>query len=128
MNAFFMFLGALAMLVAGAVGGMVRDEIRARLTRVPYGMLRLAALLVPADQRDDLHAEWRAEVFATFEETKDVPFTGLVRAAWYALGLLARGRAVARELDGTAAERRRQLLDLLTRVTRGARVLAGWLG
>ena len=57
-----------------------------------------------------------------------MPFTGLVRAAWYALGLLARGRAVARELDGTAGERPRQLLDLLTRIKRGARVLAGWLG
>jgi hypothetical protein len=128
MNVFFMFLGALAMLVAGAVGGMVRDEIRARLTRIPHGVLHLAALLVPADQRDDLRAEWRAEVSATFEETKDVPFTGLVRATWYALGLLARGRAVARELDGTAGERRRQLLDLLTRVKHGARILVGWLG
>ena len=128
MNAFLIFLGTLAMLVASAVGGMVRDEIRTRLTRIPYGVLRLAALLVPADQRDDLRAEWRAEVTAIFEKTKDVPFTGLVRAAWYVLGLLASGRAVARELDGTAGERRRQLLDLLTRIKRGARVLTGWLG
>lgn len=132
MNAFLVFLGSaavlLAGLVAGAVAGMVQDEIRGRLTRIPHGVLRLAALLVPADQRDDLRAEWRAEVSAIFEDTKDVPFTGLLRAAWYALGLLARGRAVARELDGTAEKRRRRLLDLLARARRGARLLTGWPG
>jgi hypothetical protein len=132
MNTFLLFLGTLVILLAGlvasAVGGMVQDEIRTRLTRIPYGVLCLAALLVPANQRDDLRAEWRAEVSAIFEETKDVPFTGLVRATWYALGLLARGHAVARELDGTATERRRQLLDLLTRIKHVARVLAGQLG
>jgi hypothetical protein len=132
MNAVLVFTGAVAMLVAGlvasAVGGMVQDEIRVRLTRIPYGVLRLAALLVPADQRDDLRAEWRAEVSAILAETKDVPFTGLLRVTWYALGLLVRGRAVARELDGTAAERRRQLLDLLTRVKHRIGALAAWLG
>ncbi len=117
----------LAGLVASAVGGMVQDEIRMRLTRIPYGVLRLAAFLVPPDQRDDLRTEWRAELSAIVEETKDVPFTGLLRATWYALGVLARGRAVARELDGTATERRRQLLDLLTRVKRRIGALAGWL-
>jgi hypothetical protein len=132
MKALLIVLGAFLMLsaglLAGAVSGMVQDEIRTRLTRVPYGILRLAARLLPAAQREDLRAEWRSEASAIFEETKEVPFTGLLRATWYALGLLARGRAVVRELDGTAGERHRQLLDLLARIKRRAQALTSWLG
>jgi hypothetical protein len=126
MKTLLILLGALcAGLVASTMGSMVQDEIRTRLTRLPYAILRLAAMLAPAAQREDLRAEWRSEASAILKETQDVPVTGLLRATWFALGLLARSRAIARELDGTAGERRRQLHDILTRIKHGTRALAG---
>jgi hypothetical protein len=123
------FAGALVMLsAAGAVAGLARGQARARLARLPYAILRLAALLVPPGQREDLHAEWRSEAYTILAESGDVPAAGLLRATWFALGLLARGRAMARELDGTAGARRRQLLGLLARMRRGARELAARAG
>jgi len=128
MNAFLIAFGAFVMLVTGAVTSMVQAEICTRLTRIPHSVLRLAALLVPPDQRDDLREEWQAELHAIVTDTEDVPVTGLLRATWYALGLIVRGRAVARELNGTAGQRRARLVGLLARFKRGTRALPGWPG
>jgi len=105
MRALWASLCALAALAAGlvlaAVSDMASEEMRTRLRQLPEAIILLAAWLVPEEWREELGDEWRSELAAILDRTKDVPVTGLTMGIWYAVGLLVRGRAVARGLSGT---------------------------
>jgi hypothetical protein len=120
-------LFAVGLLVA-TVSGMVQVEIRTRLGRVPYALIRLAAWRVPQDLRAELGGEWRSELAAILKAAEDVPVTGLVQGLWFALGLLFRGATVAREFSGTAKRARdAPMLKILLRHVRDGKTYLGRL-
>jgi hypothetical protein len=132
MRPFWASLWAFALFAAGlfvaTVSGMVQDEIRGRLGQVPYALIRLAVSRVPRDLRDDLGDEWRSEVAGILKAAEDVPVTGLVHAAWFAVGLLLRSAAVAREFSGPAKHARDgRLHQVLLRRARDSKDFLGRL-
>jgi hypothetical protein len=129
----FAALGAFALgLLAATALGMVQDEARARLGRLPGFMLRLAILRLPKDLRGDLGDEWRNELEAITDDAEGLPVTGLTKALWFAVGLVLRGPAIARAFAGT--ERAVGLAWLrrharwLTRAQRWVRGRVSWAG
>jgi hypothetical protein len=126
MRPFLASLWGFILFVAGlflaAISGMIQDEIRTRLGRVPYALIRLAVSRVPQNLRAELGEEWRGELAAILKATEDVPVTGLASAVWFAVGLLIRGPAIARELTGTARRfRDLRVLQILSRHLGNAR-------
>jgi hypothetical protein len=82
-----------------AVTDMCKDEVRTRLDRLPYVLIRVAALRVPGAVRSDLTSEWDAELDFILHGTEDLPLTRLLRGVNFSADLLLRGApAVAREI------------------------------
>ena len=80
---------------------LVKGELRERIARMPYALLRLARLLVPTYLRESLHdQEWLPELQHILDSSEGLPLTRLLRGTRYALGLIRGARAVARELAG----------------------------
>jgi hypothetical protein len=79
---------------------MFKDELRTRLGRLPYWLIRMAALRIPAvDRRTDLVEEWEAELDVILHDTEGRPLTWLVRGVSFSMDLLLRGaRAAAVEM------------------------------
>jgi hypothetical protein len=93
-------LALMIWLVRDAITDMCQQEVRTRLNQLPEAVLRVAVWCLPREWREDLEDEWLSELEAIRRETHDVPITSLVRVLYFAVGLLVRGRAVARELTG----------------------------
>jgi hypothetical protein len=85
---------------------MFKDEIRTRLGRLPYCLIGMAALRIPAPgRRSDLVEEWEAELDVILHDTEGLPLTWLVRGVSFSMDLLLRGApAVAREMEPGKAE------------------------
>jgi hypothetical protein len=84
-------IGGIAKLV---MGGMIREEAQTRLGRIPYAVIQLATARVAPELRDDLVAEWRAELEFLLTDTEGMPLTRLVRGIRYSAGLLVSARAI----------------------------------
>lgn len=81
-----------------AVTDMCKDEVRTRLGRLPFLLIRVASLQIPRTARDDMTDEWSAELEYILRGTEGLPVTRLLRGVTYSADLLIRGaRAVARE-------------------------------
>jgi hypothetical protein len=82
-----------------AVADMFKDEVRTRLGRLPYVLIRLAALRLPRANRADVVEEWDAELNFVLHGTEALPLTRLLRGFWFSADLMMRGApAVAREI------------------------------
>jgi hypothetical protein len=98
---------------------MLKEEARTRLGRLPYVLIRLARARVPQELRDDLAAEWEAELAFLLTGTEGLPVTRLARGIRYSAGLLWSARAISDGLTlGTSGRERR---------IRAIRILAGCL-
>lgn len=98
--------------VLSLIGDMCKEEVRARIERLPFALLRLAAYWLPRSVRGDLSAEWSAELDYILHEAEGLPITRLLRGVCYSTDLMLRGaRSVAQEID--------------THRTRASRVCAG---
>jgi hypothetical protein len=87
-----------------AVTDMCKDEVRTRLSRFPYLLIRVAALRIPRAARSDLTDEWEAELDYILRSTEGLPLTRLLRGVIYSADLLLRGApAVAREIVAAKA-------------------------
>jgi hypothetical protein len=86
---------------------MCQEEMRTRLDRLPYTLLRLAALRLPREARDDLADEWASVLDDMLADTEGLPLTRLRTGLHFAAGLLRVGPSVARELTGTPQHRLR---------------------
>jgi hypothetical protein len=99
-----LFLGST---VWAAMTDMFKDEVRTRLDRLPYLLIRAAVLRIPRADRADLTAEWEAELDAVLHGTDGLPLTRLLRGIWFSADLLLRGApAVAREINAARGEAR----------------------
>jgi hypothetical protein len=73
------------------------EEVRTRLGRLPQAMLAIAARALPKEERDDLLAEWGAELGFILRHTGGLPLTRLCRGLRFALGLVLAAPALGRE-------------------------------
>jgi hypothetical protein len=87
-----------------AIGGMIREEACTRLGRIPFALIRLAARRVPAGMREDLAAEWTAELEFVLTGTDGMPLTRLVRGIRYSAGLLKSACEITDGLRGEPAD------------------------
>ncbi|MFG1883777.1 hypothetical protein [Micromonospora sp. NPDC049102] len=88
-----------ASLVWAAVTDMLKDEVRARLGRLPFWLLGLAGRRLPLAARSDVVDEWNAELEFILRDTEGLPLTRLVRGTRYATDMLLRGApGIAREM------------------------------
>jgi hypothetical protein len=138
-------LGAGA-LVNAVLSDMAKEEVTTRLNQVPVVLIRIATVRVPADLRDDLAAEWRAELDHIIISASGLPLTRLLRGTLFALGVLRAAKNIARELEpvghdlretagdeGRAAALAREArLRLVAEIAKadpaGVRTLAFWPG
>jgi hypothetical protein len=81
------------------LGGMISDEARGWLERIPYGLLRIAAMRLPACQREAIYCgEWLPELIFIMRKADGRPVTRLVIGARYATSMIRSARRVARSL------------------------------
>lgn len=66
---------------------LLSQEISARLLRLPFPILGLAARRLTAGLRSDIYEEWSLEVEEILKDGKVGPITRLIRATHYALSL-----------------------------------------
>jgi len=81
-------LGLIFAVLFRAAGAMFQEEVRTRVARLPYALLRAAAIRVPRAERPDVLAEWRAELEFILAGTDGLPLTRLLRGARYSVSLL----------------------------------------
>jgi hypothetical protein len=103
-------------IVKAAIGEMVQEEVSTRLGRIPFALIRLACIQVPPELRDDLAAEWNAELEFLLTGTDGMPLTRLVRGIRYSAALLFSAHAITDGLTRGNASRD-------ARLTRSAAVL-----
>jgi hypothetical protein len=97
------FLAIVTGIAIAAVGELVSEEIRDRLDQVPRGILRLAARWLDPGQRATVYLdEWEPELVYILKGTEARPVTRLITGTWYALGILANTRRIARHLHRPA--------------------------
>jgi hypothetical protein len=94
-------LVAAGVLVGGAFSGIVGDELRGWLRRLPFGLLWIASRTTPPSQRAELLSHWRADIEAELRERHDRPITQLLFSVRFATGLVTHGYRVAKELRAT---------------------------
>ncbi|WP_194921610.1 PP2C family protein-serine/threonine phosphatase [Catenulispora rubra] len=94
-------LAVMAGLVGTALGELVSKEIRGRLDKVPAAILRLAGRRLGAAVRDGLLDEWGAELHEILRGVEALPVTRLLVGTRFALGLLAAGPRIEKELVAT---------------------------
>ena len=92
MNAAWLSLCGLGLLgvwlLRDAITDMCKEEIKTRLSRLPYALLRVVALRIPRAERQDVIGEWRAELDFILDETDGLPLTRLLRGIHYSASLL----------------------------------------
>jgi hypothetical protein len=92
-------VGVLGSLLWATLTDMFKDELRTRLGRLPYWLIGMAALRIPAAARSDLIEEWEAELDVILHDTEGLPLTWLVRGINFSADLFLRGApALAREI------------------------------
>jgi hypothetical protein len=102
-------VGVVVGIVVSVIGGgmllgvseMIGDEMRGWLELAPRGILRVAAMRLPADQRQAIYAEeWLPELVTKMRKGEERPISRFVIGLWYAAGHVRSAAQVARELDG----------------------------
>lgn len=92
MNAAWVGLCGTALLVVwllrDALTDMCKEEVKTRLERLPYAVLRMVALRIPRPERPDVLEEWRAELDYILSETDGLPITRLLRGVSYSVGMM----------------------------------------
>jgi hypothetical protein len=99
--------GFLALALAGALGDLVKDEIRGWLERLPNAILCLAARRLPAKIGQQTLVEWRNELFGIRQDIEDRPLYRLWIGLKFASGLLYAGRRSATRGARKESSRRR---------------------
>jgi hypothetical protein len=114
----------LVLLAEAVIGRMLQEKAMTRLGRIPFALISLASARLPRELRDDVAAEWRAELDFALRGADGMPLTSLLRGISYAAGLLMSAPAIADSLRGTS----RRLLRIARAIgAAGATAYAIWL-
>jgi hypothetical protein len=111
--------------------GMVRDEVRGQLDRVPYALLRLARRRVPRELRVCLHdEEWLPELHYIINRDEALPISRLLMGTLFALGILRTARRISRDRVGSAAREieLRRLISLNIVMIAGSNIIVAAIG
>ena len=96
-----LLMGLILVLVRDAISEMVQEELATRLSRLPYYLLRLAALAVGRNSRAEICEEWEAELSFVLRDYDGLPVTRLLRGISYSAGffrMMPRAGRVANRL------------------------------
>jgi hypothetical protein len=105
-SAMWAILSAVTAVMLAVLGELVSEEIRARLDRIPFALLRAAAGRVPLAQRQELYDEaWLPELYHILRGDEAMPITRLVHGTRYALRIWLSAARIANELDPNPARR-----------------------
>jgi hypothetical protein len=83
--------GILGSLIMVALGDLVSEEVRVRLDRLPFGLIRLAGRRLPVEMRDDRTEEWVAELHEILRGAEALPVTRLLSGVSFAVSALVWG-------------------------------------
>jgi hypothetical protein len=98
-------VGFVAVAIVMALSQMIGDELRGSLELAPRGLLRLAALRLPADQRQFIYnEEWLPELIHQLREADGRPISRLVFGIKYAADMVRGAGVVGRQLDGVRGQ------------------------
>lgn len=86
-------------LLKGAASEMFQEETKTRLEHLPSTLIRLAALSLPKEIRDDTVAEWQAELASVLRDTDGLPLTRLLRGVLYAADMFRAAVIIMREMS-----------------------------
>jgi HJR/Mrr/RecB family endonuclease len=86
-------------LLKGAASEMFQEEAKTRLEHLPSTLIRLAALALPKEMRDDTAAEWQAELASVLRDTDGLPLTRLLRGVLYAVDIFRASILIMREMS-----------------------------
>src|SRR2546429_3150682 len=81
------------LLLRDVLTDLIKSEVRTRLFQLPNALMRIAVYSLPHDLRTGLGGEWRSELEAISRDNEKTPLTCLIRAIFYAFGLLVHGPA-----------------------------------
>jgi hypothetical protein len=86
--------------LVAVLSGLIKDEIRGWLDLVPYGILRLAALLLESGQRKTIYEdEWIPELYHILRKADTRPISRLFVGIHFAFGLLVSVRGISRRIN-----------------------------
>jgi hypothetical protein len=86
--------------LVAVLSSLIKDEIRGWLDLVPYGILRLAALLLESGQRKTIYEdEWVPELYYILRKADTRPISRLFLGIKFALGLLVSVRRISRRIN-----------------------------
>jgi hypothetical protein len=91
--------GLAAVTIIRIAGAILDEELRSRLFRLPYLLLRLARRRLPADLRDLHDEDWLPDLEYIVRATDGLPVTRLVRGTGHAFGILVSVRQIVRAND-----------------------------
>lgn len=111
--------------------GMIKDEARGRLDRVPYALLRLARRRVPRELRVCLYdEEWLPELHYIMKRDEALPISRLLMGTLFALGILRTARRISRDRVGSAARdiELRRLVSINIMMIAGGNIIVAGIG
>lgn len=114
----------LVLLAEAVIGRTLQEEAVRRLGRIPFALISLVSARLPRELRDDVAAEWRAELDFALRGADGMPITRLLRGIRYSVGLLMSAPAIADSLRRTS---RRLLRIARATGAAGATAWAVWL-
>ncbi|TQS44322.1 hypothetical protein [Cryptosporangium phraense] len=82
-----------------ALGDLLSEEIRGRLDRLPFAVLRLAARRVPQPTRAERVREWEGELYEVLRGAEALPVTRLWKGVRYSFGLVYAAPAITAALE-----------------------------
>ncbi len=95
--------GIVTALSLAVLSGLIREETRARLDRIPYALLVLAIRRLPAELCPDVGEEWHAELEHILHCVEAYPLTRLIYSVRFTIGLLRAAPRIGNDLISTRA-------------------------
>jgi hypothetical protein len=89
MKLLWVLFGSLASLVLLGVTGLIGDEVKGWVIRLPHALLWVASRRVPASHRRSQYRDWNADLVAFLrDETSERPITRLLQGIAFAASLI----------------------------------------
>jgi hypothetical protein len=116
-------------LVATVVGDLVSEEVRTRLDRLPFFLIRVAGRRLDEGIRRETTSEWTAELNEILRRHRSsaLPLTRLAIGTHYAFGLLRSAGAINHTLTVAAPPRRTRALMIMLLVALSASGVSAWV-
>lgn len=85
---FILVVMLVVLLIRDSLTDLCKEEVRTRLTQLPHAILRIAALRLPREVRNDACDEWHAELEYILRDTDGLPLTRLVKGLYFSASMV----------------------------------------